>query len=97
MHGDAHRQHAALPAAELGYTGPLSPMRISAAGPPGLVLSYARLAPRHSPEAVTRLELAVHAVLTEDRCLSATAIPADNEQWHLTSAGWPAAPEDFYP
>ena len=72
-------------------------MRIGAAGAPGLVLSYARLAPRHSPEAVTRLELAVQAVLAEDRCLSATAIPADHQQWHLTSADWPAAPEDFYP
>ena len=28
---------------------------------------------------------------------AAAAIPGDsNEPWHLTSAGWPAAPEDFY-
>ena len=71
-------------------------MRIGAAGPPGLMLSYARLAPRYSPDAATRLELAVQAVLAEDRSLSATAIPADNQRWHLTSTEWPAAPEDFY-
>jgi hypothetical protein len=72
-------------------------MRISAAGPPGLVLSYARLTPRHSPEAVTRLQLAVQAVLAEDRSLSATAIPADDQQWHLTSADWPAGPRGLLP
>jgi hypothetical protein len=71
-------------------------MRISAAGPPGLVLSYARLAPRHCPEVITRLELAVQAVLAEDGSLSATAISADDQQWHLTSTEWPASPEDFY-
>jgi GntR family transcriptional regulator/MocR family aminotransferase len=91
-------RHVAAHARQQGLgVSPLSPMRISAAGPPGLVLSYARLTPRHSPEAVTRLDLAVQAVLAEDRSLSATAIPADDRQWHLTSADWPAAPEDFYP
>ncbi len=90
--------HVAAHARQQGLgVSPLSPMQISAAGPPGLVLSYARLTPRHSPEAVTRLDLAVQAVLAEDHCLSATAIPVDDQQWHLTSAGWPAAPEDFYP
>ena len=91
-------RHVAAHARQQGLgVSPLSLMRISAAGPPGLVLSYARLAPRHSPEAVSRLDLALQAVLAEDRCLSATAISADDQQWHLTSAGWPAAPEDFYP
>ena len=91
-------RHVAAHARQQGLgVSPLSLMRISAAGPPGLVLSYARLAPRHSPEAVSRLDLALQVVLAEDRCLSATAIPADDQQWHLTSAGWPAAPEDFYP
>jgi hypothetical protein len=37
------------------------------------------------------------AVLGGSCCLSATVIPADDQQWHLTSAGWPAAPEDYYP
>ena len=57
-------RHVAAHARQQGLgVSPLSPMRISGAGPPGLVLSFARLAPRHSPEAVTRLELAVQAVL----------------------------------
>lgn len=89
-HVAAHaRQHG------LGIS-PLSPMRISTAGPPGLVLSYARLSPRHSAEATARLELAVRAVMAEQRSLAATAIPAEERPWHLTSADWPAAPEDFY-
>lgn len=76
---------------------PLGPMRISPAGPPGLVLSYARLAPRHCTEAIARLNRAVQAVLTEDPSLEATAIPAEsNQPWRLTSADWPAATEDFY-
>jgi GntR family transcriptional regulator/MocR family aminotransferase len=89
-HLAAHaRQH------KLGLA-PLSPMRISPAGPPGLVLSYARLAPRRCAEAIARLERAVQAVTTESRSLSAAAIPADDRHWRLTSTDWPAAPEDFY-
>jgi GntR family transcriptional regulator / MocR family aminotransferase len=88
-HVAAHaRQHG------LGVT-PLSPMRISEAGPPGLVLSYARLPPQRCAEAIARLERAVQAVMSEDRSLAAAAIPADDRQWHLASADWPAAPEDF--
>ncbi len=95
--GDLSDRHVAAHARQQGLgISPLSPMRISTAGPPGLVLSYARLSPRHCPEAITRLELAVQAVIAEDRSLTATAIPADDQPWHLTSADWPAAPEDFY-
>jgi len=91
-------RHVAVHAREQGVgVSPLSPMRISATGPAGLVLSFARLTPRHGPDAVGRLERAVRAVLAEDRCLSATAIPAEDQHWHLASADWPAAPEDFYP
>jgi GntR family transcriptional regulator/MocR family aminotransferase len=90
-HVAAHaRQHG------LGVT-PLSPMRLRADGPPGLVLSYARLAPQRCAEAVGRLDRAVQAVLAEDGALAAAAVPADDQQWHLVSADWPAAPEDFYP
>jgi GntR family transcriptional regulator/MocR family aminotransferase len=79
----------------LGVT-PLTPMRVRAAGPPGLVLSYARLAPRRCADVVGRLELAVQAVTGEKRALSATALPVREVEWHLTSADWPAAPSDFY-
>jgi hypothetical protein len=34
--------------------------------------------------------------MAEERSLSATAIATEERQWHLTSADWPAAPEDFY-
>jgi GntR family transcriptional regulator / MocR family aminotransferase len=90
-------RHVAAHAMEqgLGIT-PLSPMRISMPGPPGLVLSYARLAPQRCADAVGRLELTVGAVMAEKPSLSATAIPADEHEWHLTSADWPAAPDDFY-
>jgi hypothetical protein len=71
-------------------------MRIRPAGPPGLVLSYARLTPQRCAEASTRLDTAVRAVLAEKHTLSATALPAGEQQWHLSSAGWPVAPEDFY-
>ena len=71
-------------------------MRASAAGPPGLVLSYARLAPRGCADAVGRLQMAVQAVAGEERALSATALPVQEVEWHLTSADWPAAPGDFY-
>jgi GntR family transcriptional regulator/MocR family aminotransferase len=91
-------RHVAAHARKLGLgLCALSPMRISSAGAPGLVLSYARLTPRHCAEAAARLELAVQAVLAEDHSLSATAIPAGEQEWHLTSTDWPAAPEDFYP
>ena len=81
---------------DLGLS-PLGPMRVASTGPPGLVLSYARLAPRHCTEAVTRLKRAVDAVLAEGRSLTAAAISGDsNEPWHLTSADWPAATEYFY-
>ena len=60
------------------------------------MLSYARLPAQHSPEAASRLELVIQAVAAEDTSLAATAIPADDEHWHLTSADWPTAPEDFY-
>ncbi len=90
-------RHIAAHARQLGLgVSALSPMRSRSAGPPGLVLSYARLTPRHCAEAVARLALAVHAVMAEDRSLSARTIPTDEQQWHLTSADWPAAPEDFY-
>jgi GntR family transcriptional regulator / MocR family aminotransferase len=96
--GSLSDQHVAAHARQqgLGIT-PLSPMRISTAGPPGLVLSYARLTPRHCADAVQRLELALQAVMTEERTLAAAAIPAQEQEWHLTSADWPAAPDDFYP
>jgi GntR family transcriptional regulator/MocR family aminotransferase len=95
--GNISDRHVAAHARQLGLgLCALSPMRIMPAGPPGLVLSYARLSPRNCAEAVTRLELAVQAVLAEDHSLSATAIPADEHGWHLTSTDWPAAPEDFY-
>jgi hypothetical protein len=85
-------------ARQLGLgVGALGPMRVRSAGPPGLVLSYARLAPRHGTEAVARLKQAVQAILAEDRCLMAAAIPAaGGEPWHVASAEWPAAAEDFY-
>jgi GntR family transcriptional regulator/MocR family aminotransferase len=90
-------RHVAAHARQYGLgISALSPMRISTAGPPGLVLSYARLSPRHCGEAIARLELAVQAVMAEDRSLSATAIATEERQWHLVSADWPAAPEDFY-
>jgi hypothetical protein len=61
------------------------------------VLSYARLAPRHCTEAVARLKQAAQTVLAEDRCELAAAIPAaGGEPWHVASAEWPAATEDFY-
>jgi DNA-binding transcriptional MocR family regulator len=90
-------RHVALHARQHGLgISALSPMRISTSGPPGLVLSYARLSPRRCADAVARLELVMQAVMAEDRSLSATAIAAEERQWHLTSADWPAAPEDFY-
>jgi hypothetical protein len=96
--GGMSEQHVAAHARQLDPgLSPLGPMRVTSAGPPGLVLSYARLAPRHCTEAVTRLKQAVNAVLAEERSLTAAAIPADSDQpWHLTSADWPAATEDFY-
>lgn len=91
-------RHVAAHAMEQGLgISALSPMRISAAGPPGLVLSYARLTPPRCADAIARLQLAVQAVTTEDRSLAAAAIPADDRQWRLASADWPAAPDDFYP
>lgn len=60
------------------------------------MLAYARLSPRHCAEAVTRLELAVRAVLAEERSLAAAAIAPEERQWHLTPADWPATPDDFY-
>ncbi len=45
----------------------------------------------------TRLRRAVDAVLAEGRSLTAAAIPGGSDHpWHLTSADWPAATEDFY-
>ena len=79
----------------LGVT-PLSPMRAATPGPPGLVLSYARLPPQRSADAISRLERAAGAVMAEEPSLAATAIPSAEDQWHLTSADWPAAPGDFY-
>jgi len=76
----------------------LGPMRVASAGPPGLVLSYARIAPRHCDEAAARLHAAVKAVLAEDQSLTAAAIPsAADEPWRLTSSDWSATTEDFYP
>jgi GntR family transcriptional regulator / MocR family aminotransferase len=79
----------------LGIT-PLTPMRVAAPGPPGLVLSYARLPLQRCADAVGRLEQAVRAVTAEESSLAAAAIPAQGQQWHLASADWPAAPDDFY-
>ena len=62
------------------------------AGPPGLVLSYARLAPRRCAD-VVGLELAVQAVTGEKRALSATALPVREVEWHLTSADCAGGPE----
>jgi GntR family transcriptional regulator/MocR family aminotransferase len=91
-------QHVVAHARQLGLgVGALGPMRVRPVGPPGLVLSYARLPARHCTEAVARLNLAVQAVLAEERSLTAAAIPAaGDEPWRVTSAGWPAATEDFY-
>jgi GntR family transcriptional regulator / MocR family aminotransferase len=76
----------------------LGPMRVASAGPPGLVLSYARLAPRHCADAVARLQSAVQTVLAEGQSLAGAAIPAGPAgPWRLTSTDWPAATEDFYP
>jgi GntR family transcriptional regulator/MocR family aminotransferase len=80
----------------LGITA-LSPMRLQPGGPPGLVLSYARLAPQRCPEAIDRLKQAVQAVLDEDRLLTGVPIQAAADDWHLASADWPTAQEDFYP
>jgi GntR family transcriptional regulator/MocR family aminotransferase len=96
--GSIAERHVVAHARQLGLgLSPLGPMRIRPAGPPGLVLSYARLPPRHCTEAVARLKLAVEAVLAENRSLTAAAIPSDSDEpWRLTSADWPAATEDFY-
>ena len=96
--GTISEQHLVAHARQLGLgLSPLGPMRIRSAGPPGLVLSYARLAPRRCTEAVARLKLAVQAVLAEDRSLTAAAIrAAGDESWRVASAEWPAAIEDFY-
>jgi GntR family transcriptional regulator/MocR family aminotransferase len=94
---DLAERHAVAHARQLGLgVSPLGPMRIRSAGPPGLVLSYARLAPRHCGDAAARLQLAVKSVLAEERSLAA-AIPAGPAgPWRLTSSDWPAATEDFY-
>jgi GntR family transcriptional regulator/MocR family aminotransferase len=90
-------RHVAAHARQLGLgVTALRSMRVRSTGPSGLVLSYARLAPRQCAEAVTRLKFAVQAVMTENRSLSATAIHVDEQQFHVASADWPAAPEDFY-
>ena len=91
-------QHLVAHSRQLGLgLSALGPMRIRPASPPGLVLSFARLAPRHCTEAVSRLKAAVQAVLAEDRSLTAAAIPAaGDEPWRVASAEWPAATEDFY-
>ena len=92
-------RHVVAHARQLGLgVSALGPMRVASAGPPGLVLSYARIAPRHCDEAAARLHAAVKAVLAEDQSLTAAAIPAAaDEPWRLTSSDWPATTEDFYP
>ena len=92
-------RHVVAHARQLGLgVSALGPMRVTSPGPPGLVLSYARIAPRHCDEAVARLQAAVKAVLAEDQSLTAAAIPAvADEPWRLTSSDWPATTEDFYP
>lgn len=90
-------RHVAAHAMQQGLgISALSPMRVAAPGPPGLVLSYARLPPQRCADAAGRLERAVLAVMAEEPSLAGAAIPAGEQQWHLTSAGWPAAPDDFY-
>lgn len=79
----------------LGLTG-LGPMRAVSAGPPGLVLSYARLPARHCAEAVARLDRAVRAVLAEAPAATASVPVAGAGPWRLTSTDWPATTEDFY-
>lgn len=79
----------------LGLTG-LSPMRASPGGPPGLVLSYARLPARNCAGAVTRLNQAVRAVLAEAPAATAAVPVVSARPWRLTSADWPATTEDFY-
>lgn len=92
-------QHVAAHARQMGLgVTALSSMRFRQPGPPGLVLSYARLAPQNCAEAVARLHQAVTAVQSEDRSLAATVVPTPGGPgWQLTSANWPAAPDDFYP
>jgi GntR family transcriptional regulator / MocR family aminotransferase len=92
-------RHVVAHARQLGLgLSALGPMRVTSAGPPGLVLSYARLATRHCADAVTRLQSAVKAVLAEGQSLTAVTIPASPAgPWRLTSSDWPAATEDFYP
>lgn len=91
-------RHVAAHARQQGLAlTPLSPMRIATPGPPGLVLSYARLAPQRCPDAAARLDLAIQAVTAEERSLSTIAFLPEEQQWHLASADWPAAPDDFYP
>lgn len=96
--GTLSEGHVVAHARQLGLgLRALGPMRVKPVGPPGLVLSYARLPARHCTEAVARLKRAVTAVLAEDRSLTAAAIPAaSGESWRLASAEWPAAIEDFY-
>jgi GntR family transcriptional regulator/MocR family aminotransferase len=90
-------RHVTAHAMELGLgITPLTPMRVATPGPPGLVLSYARLPPQRCADATSRLDRAVRAVTAEEPSLSATAIPAGEHQWHLASADWPAAPDDFF-
>ncbi len=96
--GSISERHLVAHARQLGLgLSALGPMRIRSAGPPGLVLLYARLAPRHCAEAVGRLKRAVETVLAENRSLAAAAVPGvSDEPWRLTSTDWPAAIEDFY-
>jgi GntR family transcriptional regulator/MocR family aminotransferase len=90
--------HVVAHARQLGLgIGALGPMRIRSAGPAGLLLSYARLQPRHCQEAAVRLRHAVDAVLAEGPALTAAAIGAEGPaRWRLVSSDWPAPAADFY-
>lgn len=80
----------------LGLAG-LGPMRVSSAGPHGLVLSYARLTPRQCAQAVAQLSAAVSAVRAYEQTVATVAVVAGGPTpWRLTSTNWPAVTSDFY-
>jgi GntR family transcriptional regulator/MocR family aminotransferase len=97
--GETPDEHVVAHARQMGLgLAALSPMRAGPPGPPGLVLSYARLSPRHCAEAVDRLKRAVAAVQAENSYLTAAALRPENARpWRLTSTAWPAPADDFYP
>lgn len=78
----------------LGLSG-LGPMRVSSAGPHGLVLSYARLTPRQCAQAVAQLSEAVNFVRAGEQAVAAV-LAGGPALWRLISTNWPAVISDFY-